>query len=121
MKPTYEIESETSYSVGASPKLRGRASPFAVDIFRPRVGDSGLRVSDDLRTIALQVVGPRVRRLLSDGTINMSWPDVEEVRRRWQATERAVVALPRRIDAQTFSRYQAVLGAWQQYLSAWGY
>lgn len=40
MRPAYEIQSDLAYSVGASPKLHGRASPAAVDIFsrRARVG-----------------------------------------------------------------------------------
>lgn len=57
MTPVYEIQSDLAYSVGASPKLRGRASPAAVDIFRPRVGDAPGR--DD--ALAKMLAGTLVR------------------------------------------------------------
>lgn len=64
---------------------------------------------------------PRVGRLVGDGTTNMAWPDVEELRRRWTTVRAQAAQLPRVLERPLYLRWQLVLGAWDRYLTGWGY
>jgi len=71
--------------------------------------------------VTIESLGRRVAMLLEDGTINMSWPDVEAVRRSWSILISQSRALPPVIQRPLYERWQLALGAWDHYLDARGY
>lgn len=113
-----EILGDLSFRIGDAP-----VGPTMRPARWARVLSGGPLTKWEIQAIALWELNGRVNTLIDDpsfGTTVMAWPELEQVRSRFNALVAAARTLPPRPSAEQSARWKAALDAWNQYLTTAG-